>query len=183
MRTLALAALLLATAFVPLAAATDAGAGLCYNYMYVADYQWHYVCVDPKGGTCAVYTYRSNGVVNGEPDCVVDAPATAVTAERCTMLFTDLDYSTWLCVDKTNGSCPVWLERRSGGTVVGTTCLVLPGGAVSTTQPEAWCIPTSGGLDYHSFLCVDLANLRCPVYTLHSTDWGTVKTCYPPRLG
>ena len=181
MRTLALLALLLATAFVPLAGASDSSAALCYNYLYVADYQWHYVCVDPRGGTCAVYTYRSNGVVNSPRDCVVDPPTgTAAGPEPCTRLFTDLDYSTWLCVDKTNAGCPVWLERRSGGTVTGTTC-VGPGGDASAPL-EVACIPTSGGLDYHSFLCIDGGNLRCPVYTLHSTDSGTVKTCVPPHL-
>lgn len=176
MRTLSLAVLLLATAFVPLAGAADAGAAVCYNYLYVADYQWHYACVDPRGGTCAVYTYRSNGVVNSPKDCVVDAPTTTEAPDRCTMLFTDLDYSTWLCVNPRDAECPVALERRSGGTVVGRTCVGL--GDVSGAPTAAACVPTSGGLDYHSYLCVDLGNPRCPVYTL---DW-TGQTCVPPRL-
>lgn len=40
------------------------------------------------------------------------------------------------------------------------------------------CIPTSGGMDYHSFLCVDSSNPLCPVYTLTATDWGVQKRCF-----
>lgn len=183
MRTLSLAFLLLAAAFSPLAgaSASTSTSGLCYNYAYVADYQWHYVCVDPRGGTCAVYTYRSNGVVDGPKNCVVDAPTAAQGGDPCTRLVTDLDYSSWLCVDKTNGGCPVWVERRSGGTVTSRTCLGLPedGAAV---QSGATCIPTSGGLDYHSFLCVEPGNPKCPAYQTWADDSGVHTRCYPPRL-
>lgn len=178
MRTLPLvAAALLATTFVPLAAASSPSTGaVCYNYLFVADYQWHWVCVDPKGGTCAVYTSRSNSPYSpGEPDCPVDAPATPAP-NRCTMLFTDLDYSTWLCVDRSDASCVVSVERRSGGTVVSRACYGVP--PLSSAGFETTCIPTSGGLDYHSFLCVDPSNPKCAVYTLTSSDWGVQKKCY-----
>lgn len=50
----------------------------------------------------------------------------------------------------------------------------------AASAPEASCIPTSGGLDYHSYLCLDPANPRCAAYTLHHNDWdGVKKTCYP----
>lgn len=172
-------AALLAAALAPPAAATGAPPGLCYNYLYVADYQWHYVCVDPRGGTCAVYTYRSNGVWSSEPDCVVDAPRTA-GGDGCVFLAQDLDYRHYLCVNLTDPQCAVYAKRVSGGHET-RTCIA--GGGLAAAEPEATCIPTSGGLDYHSFLCIDAGNPRCPVYTLHSTDRGTVKSCYPPGLG
>ena len=47
-----------------------------------------------------------------------------------------------------------------------------------TAAAEADCIPTSGGLDYPSYLCTDPSNPKCAVYTLTTTDWGTEKHCY-----
>ena len=178
MRTLSLAALLLATAFVPLAGAADTSADLCVNYMYVADYQWYYACVDPKGGTCAVYTYRSNGVWNSEPDCVLRKSSSTETWDGCVFLAQDLDYSHYVCVAPRDPSCAVYTKRVSGGHEV-RNCVGVP---LATSQPEAWCIPTSGGLDYHSYLCVDAGNLKCPAYQTWSNDWGTYKQCYPPTL-
>jgi hypothetical protein len=120
----ALAALALAALPAPTAAASDPlAAGKCYEYMYVADYHWYYVCVEPKGGLCAVYFQERHGVTYTPKDCLVDAPATAA--------------------------------------------------------PGPTCVPTSGGLDYHSFLCVDAGDRGCPVYTLASSDAGVVKTCIP----
>lgn len=118
MRILTPALLLVAAAaIVPVAGASDS-ATLCYNYMYVADHQWYYACVNPKGGTCAVYTYRSNGVWNSEPDCVVDAPAAATEAwDGCVFVGQDLDYEHYACVAPADPSCPVYTKRVSGGTV------------------------------------------------------------------
>jgi hypothetical protein len=120
----ALAALALLAVPAPAAAADPLAAGKCYEYMYVADYHWYYVCVEPKGGLCAVYFQERHGVTWTPKDCLVDAP--------------------------------------------------------STVDFEPLCIPTNGGgLDYHSFLCVDLGSLDCPVYTEAHTDSGIRRTCYP----
>lgn len=55
-------------------------------------------------------------------------------------------------------------------------CAPLVGVAVSPVQT---CVPTSGGMDYHSFLCVDSNDKSCPVYTLTASDAGVRKTCVP----
>lgn len=45
--------------------------------------------------------------------------------------------------------------------------------------PGPSCAPTSGGMDYHSYLCVDPGNPKCAVYTLTHNDWeGIRKRCY-----
>jgi hypothetical protein len=40
------------------------------------------------------------------------------------------------------------------------------------------CVPTSGGLDYPSYLCTDPEDPKCPVYTLTTTDSGVQKRCF-----
>lgn len=61
---LALASLLLLAVPSP-AAAADVGQK-CVNYMYVADYQWYYVCVDPKDASCVVSQKRVVGTYEQE---------------------------------------------------------------------------------------------------------------------
>ncbi len=58
--------------------------------------------------------------------------------------------------------------------------LVLASLAVAAPPAAATCVPTSGGMDYHSQACVDLSDLDCPVYHEQHTDWGVRRTCVPP---
>ena len=82
----------------------------------------------------------------------------------------------WVCVNPKDPSCPVYTKEQHGVTVT-RECVAL---GASTVAPEPHCIPTSGGLDYHSFLCVDAGDPKCPVYTLSSSDAGIRKDCVPP---
>ncbi len=52
--------------------------------------------------------------------------------------------------------------------------------AAAQTPPTHQCYPTSGGLDYQSYVCYDLKDPFCPVYTLTHSDWGTTKKCIGP---
>lgn len=100
--------------------AEPAAAGTCVNYAYIADYQWYYLCVDPKSSECKVYQKRVVGVT----------------------------------------------ETR--------TCLV----PTAAPADAGTCVPTSGGLDYQSYACVDAKDPGCAVYTLSHTDAGAEKRCY-----
>lgn len=67
--------------------------------------------------------------------------------------------------------------RTVAWTMLATFALVpMAFAPVAAAEPE--CVPTSGGLDYPSYLCVDTSNPKCPVYTLTTTDWGTQKKCF-----
>ena len=81
----------------------------------------------------------------------------------------------WVCANPKDLSCPLYFKEQHGVTVT-KSCAVEP---PATAAPEPVCVPTSGGLDYPSFLCVDAGNPRCAVYTLTSSDWGVQKTCVP----
>ncbi len=63
---------------------------------------------------------------------------------------------------------------------VAVLSLSLAIGAVAA-QPidDHQCYPTSGGMDYHSYLCYDFNDPRCPIYTLSSSDAGVTKRCLP----
>lgn len=169
-----LAAALLTTTLAPAASAATESADLCVEYAYVADYHWYWVCVDPKGGACAVYFREQHGVTVTER-CLKDEVVIVPPAPRCVQYAQDLDYSHHLCVDATDASCAVYLWRTSGGHET-RTCVP---GSVSTAQPESTCIPTSGGLDYPSYLCVDPSNVKCVAYHETTSDWGTRRFCVP----
>lgn len=47
----------------------------------------------------------------------------------------------------------------------------------ASASPDPTCVPTSGGMDYHSFLCVDGSDPKCPVYTLQHTHNEIEKKC------
>lgn len=107
----------------PLAAsaaqAADAGeAGACVHYAYVADYQWHHLCVEPEDASCPVYTRVHNGASWGPKECLAELPAvgTDALAPRCVPVAHDLEHSYYACVDARDASCPVYLLRKSGGT-------------------------------------------------------------------
>ncbi len=58
-----------------------------------------------------------------------------------------------------------------------TLLLVLATPADAQVPPSQDCYPTSGGLDYQSYLCYDIKDPFCPVYTITHTDAGTRKHC------
>lgn len=140
------------------------------------DYK-QYLCVDASDPACAVYVLY---YPSGEKACygVLPGPLDESAApEGCVQYGQDLDYAHYVCVNLTDPWCAVYLLRESGGHSQ-RTCLA--GGPIGAgAEPDASCVPTSGGLDYHSYLCVDPSNPRCAAYTLHHTDWGVRKTCYP----
>lgn len=76
----------------------------------------------------------------------------------------------WICVAPRDASCPIYTKEEHGV----KRCLV------QTTTTAGWpaCVPTSGGMDYPSYLCVDPRDPLCAVYTLTTTDWGVQKRCY-----
>lgn len=157
----------------PANAAADAEVGtLCYNYLFVADYQWYFLCVNPKDASCPVYTVRSNhpDYPRGEPDCVAGVPAVAASdgvALRCIWTGQDLDYTHYVCFDLRAQDCQVWQERRSGGHTT-TSCLVaLPGAAI-----EGRCVFEFGDLDYRTEVCYG-GDVFCPVYFQHSSGGRT----------
>lgn len=109
---------LLALPLAGTASAADAPSlGACVNYAYVADYQWHYLCVEPADTSCPIYTRVSNGVAWGPKECLVEPPAVSsdLLAPRCILFAQDLDYSHHACVDTRDASCPVYTLRTSGG--------------------------------------------------------------------
>lgn len=69
-----------------------------------------------------------------------------------------------------------------GGTLgdPASDCLV-ESTTMPASEPAAACIPTSGGMDYHSFLCIDASNPKCAVYTETSSDAGIRRRCYGLR--
>lgn len=84
----------------------------------------------------------------------------------------------WICVAPRDTSCPVYTKERHGMTYYRECVVERP---TFDTQAVQFCIPTNGGgLDYHSHLCVDTSDLRCPVYHESASDWGVRRTCVPP---
>ena len=172
--TLALVALLAALVAVPAPAGAvgEVETPICYNYIFVADYQWHFLCVNPKDLSCPVYTVVSNhpDYPRGEPRCVVDVPAAsgpALAAPRCYMWGQDLDYSHWVCYDLRASDCNVWLETRSGASSW-RTCVV----GVPTVEFGSNCILVGQDLDYSHYLCYAPGDLSCPVWTETRGGYG-----------
>lgn len=105
------------------------------------------------------------------------APAAAAEADLCVEYMYVADYHWYYaCVDPKGGACAVYTKERHGMTWT-ESCLVETS-ATPSGAPSASCIPTSGGLDYHSYLCIEPSNPKCAVYTLSSSDWGIEKRCY-----
>lgn len=106
-----LAALLLMA--LPAPAATAAGEAEldCVEYLYVADYHWYYVCVDPKGGTCAVYFQERHGMTWTPRECLVplgEAPAMPAATSICVPTNGGgLDYYSQACVNPGERRCLV----------------------------------------------------------------------------
>lgn len=85
----------------------------------------------------------------------------------------------WVCVDPKDKSCAVSLKEQHGMTV---TRQCLPGNVQTGSWTAGACVPTSGGMDYHSFVCVNASDPKCALYTLSSTDAGVQKRCVPGGL-
>ena len=111
-----LAALLLMAVPAPTAsAAGDVAAIGCVQYMYIADYHWYYVCVDPKGGLCAVYFQERHGMTWSAKQCLVPlddaAPSAVSPAAVCVPTNGGgLDYHSQVCVDAGDRRCLVLQE-------------------------------------------------------------------------
>lgn len=103
-------------------------------------------------------------------------PAAGATAPpECVEYLYVADYHWyWVCANPKDLGCPVYTKEQHGMTVR-KEC-VLP--ELSGADLAASCIPTSGGMDYHSYLCVDPKDPKCAVYTLTASDWGVQKRCY-----
>jgi hypothetical protein len=154
--------------------AQSGAVGNCVLLAFVHDYQWTYLCVEPKNTECAVYIKRVVGVTESR-DCLVGVPATNVVAS-CVLVMYVADYQwTYLCVDPKNTDCAAYIKHVSGVTET-RTCLV--GVPAASPADAGTCVPTSGGLDYQSYACVEPKNAGCAVYTLSSTDSGVEKRCY-----
>lgn len=156
-----LALLALSVSLVPAPASAEVAPPYCYNYLFVHDYQWYFVCADPRQPTCPVYFVKSNhpSYPRGEPQCVVDAPfASNVGEVRCVPTGQDMDYTHHLCVDLSRADCQVWQERRTGGHTL-TRCLVsLPALAI-----DGQCVVEFGTTDHRTSLCYG-GDVLCPVY-------------------
>lgn len=103
------------------------------------------------------------------------AGATAVAPPECVEYLYVADYHWYrVCAEPKDLSCPVYFEEQHGVTVY-KECVVP---ALNGVDSAGACIPTSGGMDYPSWLCVDPKDPLCPVYTVTTSDWGTTKRCF-----
>ena len=109
-----------------------------------------------------------------------DAPADVAEAwDGCVQYMYIADYHWyWVCVAPKDPSCPVYFKEQHGVTVTKECVVETRPDAAALAAPEAACIPTSGGLDYPSWLCVDPSDPKCAVYTVTTSDWGVQKRCY-----
>ena len=174
---LALAAILSALLLVPAPAAgaaeDAAAASLCYNYLFVHDYQWYFLCVNPKDVSCPVYTVKSNDprTPSGEPDCLVGVPAadesSVIPSARCYKWAQDLERSYYVCYDLADKACMVYL-LTTGGWQSQKTCLV----SIPTADFATGCILFAQDLDYSYYLCYAPGSLSCPVYTERHGGYG-----------
>lgn len=106
------------------------------------------------------------------------APAAGATADPCVQYMYVADYHWYYaCVDPKRGACAVYTKERHGMTW-SERCLVETDPTTVLGAPEAQCYPTSGGMDYPSFLCVDPGNAKCAVYTVTTSDQGVQRRCY-----
>lgn len=104
----------------------------------------------------------------------IAAPAAAAPPECVQYMYIDDYHWYYVCANPKDTSCPVYTKEQHGATVT-ERCVTFE---TTTGLPGATCVPTSGGMDYHSYACVDASNPKCAVYTLTSSDWGTQKRCF-----
>lgn len=106
----------------------------------------------------------------------IAAPAAAAPPE-CVQYAYVADYHWYYaCADTQDASCKVYLKERHGMTE-SRDCLV-PVPQATTGAPGPVCVPTSGGLDYPSWACVDAGNPKCAAYTVTTSDAGVQKRCF-----
>lgn len=87
----------------------------CVPYAFAPDHHWSYACVDPAGGTCAVYLKERHGTTETRYCLIAGATTTtdAGAPEACVPLSGGLDYPTYLCVDGSNAKCAVYVQSTT----------------------------------------------------------------------
>lgn len=109
-----------------------------------------------------------------DPCYTTDCLGASSAADKCVVVIYIADYQwTYLCIDAGDASCLVYVKQVSGVNER-TTCY----GAPVATADSGTCIPVSGGMDYHSYVCADPKDAGCLVSTETSTDAGSETRCY-----
>lgn len=159
---------LLALAAFPAPASAVGEVGKCVNYMYVADYQWYYVCVDTRSASCPVYTIRSNGASWFDKQCLTPRLGDVSAPPRCVQWGQDLDYSHYVCYDLGSPTCAVYLLTTSGSYQHKTCIPGLFAPAADVKELDVGeiggCVNWANDLEYAYWVCVKPFDPDCQVF-------------------